>query len=48
MQEHNVSSAGIVDRQTVIFKGYDKDIVGVEFLLDFLLSISSLRFRIVE
>lgn len=47
MQEHGVSSAGIVDRQTVRFQGYDKDIAGIEVLLDFLLSVSPLRFHIV-
>jgi hypothetical protein len=48
MQEHSVSSAGIVDRQTVSFQGYDKDIVGIEVLLNFLLSVSPLRFHIGE
>lgn len=41
MQEHRVSSAGIVDRQTLRFQGYDKDIAGIEVLLDFLLYLSS-------
>jgi hypothetical protein len=38
MQEHSVSSAGIVDRQTENFQGYDKSISGIE-VLSFLLSL---------